>query len=102
MAQIIWTFKARDQYERAIRWTARERGKTYARRLQEKVSQSIAQVIQFPRSGSPEPWLEHKDKKYRFVLAWNYKIIYRYDEASDRILILRFFHTSQDPERMLD
>ena len=102
MAQVVWTFRASDQYQRAIRWTAQERGKTYARRLQEKVTQGIAQISRFPRSGSPEPWLEHKGMGYRFVLAWSYKIIYRYDEALDRILVVRFFHTAQDPSRILE
>lgn len=50
----------------------------------------------FPLKFPKEPTLNQEN--IRFTTKWQYKLIYQIE--SSRIIILRIFHTKQDPEKL--
>jgi toxin ParE1/3/4 len=65
-----------------------------------KVSKKLIEVAkslkELPERFSHEEYLLDKTGKYRSVTQWHYRIVYKVLE--DEVLILRFMHTSRDPE----
>jgi addiction module RelE/StbE family toxin len=52
----------------------------------------------FPEKYSKEPLLEVEKGDFRFIIKWNYKIIY---EITNKEVIITFiFHTSQNPTKI--
>ena len=98
MAEVIWTKKASGQFERAIKYIFKEQGFYYADIVREKILQTTALLEGQPQMGTIEPLLTHKKSKYRFILVWSYKIIYR--TTKDKVIISRVFHTSRSPKKL--
>lgn len=53
-------------------------------------------LAEFPAKFPIEPILNQEN--VRFVAKWDYKIIYRIEK--DKIIILRVFHSKQNPEKL--
>ncbi len=51
-----------------------------------------------PERFSRESFLESLSGNYRSVVLWHYKIIYKVQD--NEVVILRFIHTSRDPEEI--
>ncbi len=51
-----------------------------------------------PERFSKEVFLKSLNGNYRSVVLWHYKIVYKVQE--NEVLILRFIHTSRDPEEI--
>lgn len=41
-------------------------------------------------------------KVFRFQMKWKYKIIFYVDEAEETVIVAKFHHSSQDPERLIE
>lgn len=100
-AQVVWTPIAAEQFEDAIVYTADHRGLTYAERIRSKVLDATRKLSQFPEMGAKEPLLTDSPEGYRYWVIWSYKIIYRLDKQANKIYIIRFYHTSQNPDRLI-
>ena len=46
--------------------------------------------------------LGNGDKLFRFHVKWKYKIIFHVDEAEETVIIAKFHHSSQDPEKLIE
>lgn len=66
--------------------------------FEKKILQTTALLEGQPQMGTIESLLVHKKFEYRFLLVWNYKIIYR--TGKDKVVISRVFHTSRNPKRL--
>lgn len=100
-AQVIWMPIAAEQFEYAIVYTADHRGPTYAERTRAKVLEATRKLSSFPKMGAAEPLLSDYPQNYRYWVVWSYKIIYRFDKEQNKIFIVRFFHTSQNPDKLI-
>jgi toxin ParE1/3/4 len=98
MVKIIWTTRAFQQFERAIKYIREEQGVHYSKIVHSKIIESVTSLQLQPLIGTREPALMHKKSEYRFLVVWSYKIIYRYDNS--KIVIARIFHTSRNPKRL--
>jgi len=98
MVKVIWTKRAFGQFERTIRYIKEEQGAAYAEIVLNKILETTKLLENSPKLGKVEPLLKHKKSKYRFLIVWSYKIIYRWDE--EKVIVARLFHTSQNPERL--
>jgi len=98
MVKIVWTHRAFGQFERAIRYIRDEQGLTYAKIVNEKILESIQLLEKYPEMGALEKALTHKQKNYRYLVVWSYKVIYRVDP--DKIVISRIFHSARNPSRL--
>ena len=98
MVKIIWTKKAFNQLERAIKYIKEEQGRSYAEIVLTKILEKTQLLKKNPEIGQPEPLLKHKKNIYRYLIVWSYKIIYRGHKK--KVVISRIFHTSRNPDRL--
>lgn len=69
---------------------------TAAIKVRKTLLEKAKSLKELPERFSREPFLIDKPGNYRSVTVWHYKIVYKI--LDDEIVILKFFHTSQDPE----
>ena len=69
---------------------------TAAVKVRKKLIDITKSLNELPERFSKEEYLSGKPGNYRSVTQWHYKIVYKV--LSDEVVILRFIHTSQDPE----
>jgi len=98
MVKVIWTKKAFNQLERAIKYIKEEQGPSYAEIVLNKILEKTCLLERTPKLGQVEPLLIHKKSKYRYMIVWSYKIIYRVDK--NKVVISRVFHTSRNPKKL--
>jgi toxin ParE1/3/4 len=98
MVEVIWTKKAINQLENAVKYIKNESGKYYAEIVLNKILSSTRFLNEFPLIGQTEPLLKFKKSEYRYLVVWSYKIVYRV--TKERVTISRVFHTSQNPEKL--
>lgn len=65
-------------------------------KVRKKLIETVKSLKELPKRYSSEVYLKDKPGNYRSVTQWHYKIIYKV--LDDEVLILRFMHTSRDPE----
>lgn len=64
------------------------------------IFKKVDQLTQFPESGQKEPILNTIGQDSRFLLEFNYKIIYEFHSEIYQVVITDVFHTSQNPEKV--
>lgn len=69
-----------------------------AKYVRTKLIQKAKSLSKLPERFSREEYLSEQEGNYRSVSLWQYKIIYRVQ--NDDVLIIRFIHTSRDPEEI--
>jgi plasmid stabilization system protein ParE len=99
MGQVRWSKKAVSQLEGAIKYITEEQSPTYAKLILSRILNSTSYLEKHPRTGAKEPILEHRNKEYRFLVIWSYKVIYKVHPNGD-VLIARVFHTAQNPSKV--
>ena len=97
--EISWTQTALKQFEKAVKRSRREFGDLVADNFAAEVINTIRPLKDHPQMGPVEPLLEHKKFEYRFLLVKRYKILYRL--TREKIYIIRLFHTSQNPDKLI-
>ena len=65
-------------------------------KVRKKLIETAKSLKELPERFSREEYLLDKPGNYRSVTQWHYKIVYKV--LNDEVLILRFMHTSRDPE----
>jgi plasmid stabilization system protein ParE len=98
MVKVIWTKKAFNQLERAIKYIKEEQGVSYAKIVLTKTFEKTRILENSPKIGQIEPLLKHKRSEYRYLIVWSYKIIYRVEKG--KVVISRVFHTSRNPKKL--
>lgn len=66
----------------------------YARLFTERLVKRTENLVDFPRMGRPVPEAERDD--IQELIYQGYRIIYRLDEAQDRIQLVTVIHGSRD------
>jgi plasmid stabilization system protein ParE len=69
MVKVIWTKRAFQQFERAIRYIRDEQGLYYAKIVHAKILESVGNLERYPKIGVLEPVLIHKKSEYRFLVV---------------------------------
>ena len=98
MVEVIWTKLATNQLERVVKYIKEEQGTFYAKLVLNKILDSVTGLETHPKMGQVEILLKHKKSEYRYLVVWNYKIIYRI--GSNKVVVSRVFHTSQNPAKI--
>ncbi len=101
MAEIIWTDKAKQQLRSAVNYVASSSSIYYANIVLNGILEQIEVLNIFPKAGKTEPALLDKKFEYRFLIRWSYKIIYRTSVNNEKVCIVRIFHTSQNPNKLI-
>ncbi|MEX0608349.1 MAG: type II toxin-antitoxin system RelE/ParE family toxin [Balneolaceae bacterium] len=80
--------------------TYKEKSEEPANKVIQEIFDRVRQLTEFPESGQIEPLLHDIGQNSRFIIQYNYKIIYEYDSDNFLIIITDVFHTSQDPSNL--
>jgi len=92
MPQLIWSDKAASDLEDIHDYIAKD-SIFYAIVQVDRLMKSVERLQAFPESGRTLP--EYQNTPYREVIHGSYRIIYRYESAQDRILIITVAHASR-------
>lgn len=98
MAEVIWTKRAFQQFERAVKYIAEEHGRQYAETVRQRIISDTSLLEKNTGLGFPEPLLEHKKFEYKSLVVWSYKVIYRIEKGN--VIISRVFHMSRNPKKL--
>lgn len=78
----------------------REKDTGKANQLIEAIFLKVDQLKDFPDSGQSEPLLKEIGQESRYLIKFNYKIIYEFNEGSSTVIVTDVFHTRQDPDKL--
>ena len=66
----------------------------------ERIIEKTLPLKEFPESGQEELTLKENGRNARYLVEGFYKIVYRYHEIKNEVIIIDIFHTSQDPIKL--
>jgi len=93
-----WTNKAKADIKNIYNYIKdRDKSSTSALYVISSIRNKAKETIYFPFKSPAEPTFN--EKEIRFAVLWSYKIIF--EIKVDHILILRVFHSSQDPSNLI-
>ncbi len=71
-----------------------------AQRITESLLARAKQLESFPESGAGQQLVNDRDKRYRYLVEGNYKIIYNYLPEVERVYIEIVFDTRYNPDKL--
>ena len=92
MATVIWSERAISDSEGIYDYIARD-SLLYAQHTIQNILKPTDRLQLFPNSRRSLPEPPHT--LYRELITGNYRIIYRYDEAKDTVMIITVLHGSR-------
>lgn len=92
MADVHWLDQALKNVEEIVEYIAKDSRK-YAVKMHDRIVAAVDRLELFPQSGwvIPEFGLE----RYREIVVWPYRILYRY-EGGDDIFVIAVVHGNRD------
>lgn len=94
---VVWTATALNQLDDIYEYIAVESVQGSAN-VTTRILNATKRLYLFPFSGQEEEFLKELNRSYRYVVAGNYKIIYRLE--ANVVYIAAVFDTRQDPGKM--
>ncbi|MDX1640291.1 MAG: type II toxin-antitoxin system RelE/ParE family toxin [Balneolaceae bacterium] len=93
--KVVWTKTAQSDREKIFEfWNKHNASKEYSRKLNQQIQKKIELTKYYPEAG-----LSTNLKPIRFhLIDRHFKLFYRVE--SERIIILRFWDTRQDPDSL--
>ena len=99
MATVIWVKRAHDMKDWLYLNGCLEFGTTVANKTAQTIQDIEKDLERWPTSGFPEPLLKEAPLFYRSRhINKRFKIIYRYDESNDTVVIEDIWDTRRSPE----
>lgn len=92
MVQIEWTESASADLQQIFEYIKRGSAR-YARLTIERITKSTSRLARFPELGQVLP--EHPTVSYRQLVVRNYRVIYRFDPAAERVFVVAVVHGSR-------
>lgn len=95
---IFWTEFARSELREIHSYYSQKANTKVANRIKSEIFRKVKMLITRPEIGQIEPNLEKTGLGFRYVVAGNFKIIYK--PQIDCIFITDIFDTRRDPGKM--
>ncbi len=92
MVQIEWSEEAEEDFDDIISYLTKSSSQ-YAYSFFERVHESIENIKQFPKIGRQVP--ESKNPADRELIIQKYRLIYRFLEEENKIIIMMIIHGSR-------
>lgn len=96
--KIIWSDFASETLKDIYNYYKEVANENIAIKIKKSVFTSTRQLIKHPNSGQLEENLKKLNEGHRYLVAGNYKIIYKY--VREGILITDVFDSRQDPKKI--
>ena len=101
MATVVWTMRAKTMRKKLYRNGMVEFGLTTAEKTARTIEDITNDLSRWPTAGFPEPLLKGVPLLYRSRhINKRFKIIYRYDEENDMVVIEDIWDTRRSPENL--
>lgn len=97
MVPIEWSIPALDDLREVFQYIARD-SQEYAKATVERITAAVARLAQWPQTGEILPQFS----VYRQFVVGDYRLIYREDEANQRVLIIGVIHVGRDLPPILE
>lgn len=98
--RVIWSEFAEQQVDAIFDYYCLKAGLDIATNLVRSLVLAANPLALNPFMGQPEEALKRLDKKYRYLVVKNYKLIYRVEEETLSIKIVDVFDTRLNPEKI--
>jgi len=95
---IEYAIEAIENMEHSLEVTCAEMSLERRVALVAKIFTEAQRLVQFPKAGQVEPWMQCAKHEYRRLVVGNFKIIYRIE--GETIYVTDIFDTRHDPKRM--
>ena len=95
---IIWTHEALEETKLIYQYYKLKVSVRLAKNIKSKIFSSVKNLQKQVRKGQIEELLLHKKGEYRYLVAGNYKVIYKITEKE--IYIMKVFDCRQNPEKL--
>ena len=96
--EILWSDFALDSLKDIYLYYDQIAGKKVAKKIKDQIFNSVKQLKKYPKSGQIEEMLIELGEGHRYLVAGNYKIIYK--KVKEGILITDVFDTRQNPKKI--
>lgn len=87
--KIEWTTRARKDLRDIYEFVARDSSR-YAQIQIENIQNAVSNLANFPLIGHIVPEFPHLT--YREILVGNYRVLYRFEEAQGRVIVMSIVH----------
>lgn len=87
--KIKWTVRALNDLHDIYEFIAKD-SKRYAQIQVENIQNSVSNLASFPLMGHDVPELPHLP--YREILVDNYRVLYRFEENQDLVIVMSVVH----------
>ncbi len=87
--KIKWTVRALNDLHDIYEFIAKD-SKRYAQIQVENIQNSVSKLTSFPLMGRSVPEFPHLP--YREILVDNYRVIYRFEENRDHVIVMSVVH----------
>jgi toxin ParE1/3/4 len=98
--KILWTESARSQLKEVYQYYKEVAGSRVAKSIKRKIFEKTARLSSHPEIGQQEQHMLVASQGYRYLVAGNYKIIYRILKEEEIVLITAIFDTRQHPDAL--
>lgn len=101
MVKIILLDPFKQVYHDIAAYTMEEYGRTTLKKLTEEFNNIVNRLGSYPTSFPEEQLLNKMTHKYRCIIfRKNFKIIYRYEEASNTIILIDIWDMRMNPQKL--
>jgi toxin ParE1/3/4 len=94
---LVWTIPGQEELELIYEYYSLK-SETAAFKIVDTILSRVFQLKKFPLSGQEEQFLKKANKGYRYIVAGNYKIIYRIEGSV--VYITDVFDVRQNPKKI--
>lgn len=95
--EVIWSKFSENQLDEIFDYYTSVAGLNVASKIVQQIILSPEVLKNNPELGQIETFLENHNIQYRYLVKWNYKIIYSIDFENSHIKIADVFDTRQNP-----
>ncbi len=97
--KIVWSKTAKEELKSIFLFIKKD-SVEQAKKVKARLLSEIRNLNVFPEKFEKDPLLIDLDGNFRSRAIWSYKIIY--EVTSDKIIILKIFHTSLDSQKIVE
>ncbi len=94
---VEWTVEAEKDLQ-TVYYFVRQNSEETATKIIEELVRISRTLTTFPFRNPVEPLLNKSNIEFRFLVKWNYKIVYFVEHQT--VFIIRVFDTRQNPEKL--
>jgi plasmid stabilization system protein ParE len=99
---IYWTDFSKNELKNIFNFYKKEANQNVAKSLVIGIANEVNKLKNHPKIGQQEELLASDTRDFRYLVFWNYKLIYWINSAENRIEIFDVFDTRRNPAKLVN